>query len=524
MDNYRRQNDGPYARQNDEQSSRPQYDQYSRQNTDQFSSRQNYDQYSSRQNNFPAPMYNESSGSATPRSPGSPDSAIYNEQDRISRAPTPKSNPFSTPHDTSRDQSRSTSSAALHQQGLSQRYFHSRRIKKGEIERPWTKIKDPREKWVTIIPLFGLFIGLGLAGFLVWDGLRSVITHKYCAVYTDDFSEGFNNKVWTKEAEVGGFGNGQFEETTVTDENVYVQNGMLYIKPTLQDKSLINTNNVINLTHAGTCTSQGWFNCVATTNTTNGTIVNPVKSGRVNTKKGAVIKYGRVEVEATLPAGDWLWPAIWMLPVNDTYGVWPQSGEIDIVESRGNNHTYPQGGNNIVSSALHWGPDTANDAWWRTNVKRNALHTTFSKTFHTFGLEWSEKYLFTYIDTRLLQVLYTNFNAPLWQRGNFPLSSSNGTRLVDPWSQTGNDATPFDQDFYLILNVAVGGTNGWFQDGVEGKPWVDQSPTARHDFWNAQSQWYPTWKDNGRMAVKSVKIWQQQGYHGCAGNAVPIVS
>ena len=309
--------------------------------------------------------------------------------------------------------------------------------------------------------------------------------------------------------------NGEFEQTTVTDENVFIQDGALVIKPTLQDATLIDTNNVIDLTKQGICSSDIYTNCVAVTNTTNGTIVPPVKSGRINSKAGATIKYGRVEVTAILPEGDWLWPAIWMLPVKDTYGPWPESGEIDIAESRGNNYTYAQGGNNIVSSALHWGPNAANDAWWRTNVKRNALHTTFSAKANTFGMEWSEKYLFTYINTRLLQVLYSNFNEPLWQRGNFPLSDSNGTSLVDPWSQTGNDATPFDQDFYLILNVAVGGTNGWFEDGKSGKPWVDQSPTAKKDFWNAKNQWMPTWEKNGQMTVSSVKIWQQKGYNGC---------
>ena len=263
------------------------------------------------------------------------------------------------------------------------------------------------------------------------------------------------------------------------------------------------------------CSSDKFSNCVAVTNVTNGTIVNPVKSGRINTKAGATIKYGRVEVTANLPAGDWLWPGIWMLPVKNAYGPWPQSGEIDIAESRGNNYTYEQGGNNIVSSALHWGPNTANDAWWRTNVKRNALHTTFAKKTHTFGLEWSEKYLFTYIDTRLLQVLYTKFDQPLWARGNFPLSDSNGSSLVDPWTQTGNAATPFDEEFYLILNVAVGATNGWFEDGKSGKPWVDASPSAKKEFWDSRDEWLPTWQDAGEMVVHKVKIWQQQGYNGC---------
>ncbi|MCJ1308483.1 hypothetical protein MMC25_002136 [Agyrium rufum] len=447
---------------------------------------------------------------STPLRPSTPDNPY---SDNIT--PLPRTNPFGTPFTSRPGSIRNSSAVDLHQETLRQRYFHSRRVRKGEVERPWLNRKDPREKWVTIIPIIGILVGFGLAGFLVYDGLKTVVNHVYCPVLDEDWSEGFNTKIWTKEAEVGGFGNGQFEETTVTDENVFVQDGMLVIKPTLQDPKLLDTEYVLDLGAMGICTSDIYTNCVTSTNTTNGTIVNPVKSGRINTKAGATIKYGRVEVKAKMPVGDWLWPAIWMLPVNHVYGEWPMSGEIDIMESRGNNYTYAQGGNNIVSSALHWGPNAANDAWWRTNVKRNALHSTFGDKFHTFGLEWSEKYLFTYIDSRLLQILYTNFDEPLWKRGQFPLSDSNGSAIVDPWSQTGNDQTPFDQDFYLILNVAVGGTNGWFQDGASNKPWVDGSPTPRTEFNAAKDTWFPTWEKAGQMQVQSVKMWQQAGYNGC---------
>jgi beta-glucanase (GH16 family) len=200
-------------------------------------------------------------------------------------------------------------------------------------------------------------------------------------------------------------------------------------------------------------------------------------------------------VVATLPAGDWLWPAIWMLPMTDTYGQWPASGEIDIAESRGNNYTYALGGNNIMSSTLHWGPTSTMDAWYRTFAKKIALHTTFAAKPHTFGLEWSEKYIFTYVDERLLEALYVPFSKPLWPQGNFDASTQNGTRVVDPWSQT----------------------NGWWTDGLQGKPWVDDSPTAPRDFWNARDDWYPTWKENGQMRVQSIKVWQQGGYQGCTG-------
>lgn len=108
-----------------------------------------------------------------------------------------------------------------------------------------------------------------------------------------------------------------------------------------------------------------------------------------------------------------------------------------------------------------------------------------------------------------MQVLYTNFQEPLWKRGNFPIASQNGSRYIDPWSQTGHPSTPFDQKFYLILNVAVGGTNGWFEDGKDLKPWVDGSPNAKKDFWDAREEWYSTWENNGDMIVDTVKMWQQ---------------
>lgn len=119
------------------------------------------------------------------------------------RGQTPAQSPFIS---TSELRNGSSSAVSVYQQQKQQKYFHSRRIKKGEIERPWLDKKDPREKWVWIIPLIGMFIGLSLAALLIYDGLRAVINHEYCPVLDEDFSRGFNTEVWTKEAEVGGFG------------------------------------------------------------------------------------------------------------------------------------------------------------------------------------------------------------------------------------------------------------------------------------------------------------------------------
>lgn len=175
------------------------------------------------------------------------------------------------------------------------------------------------------------------------------------------------------------YSNGDFAEATDSDDNVFIKDGFLQIQPTLQDENLINKNNIVDLTKQG-CIGTKWTDCHAVTNITNGTIVPPARSARLITKGGLNIQYGRVEVEAQLPEGDWLWPAIWMMPEDDTYGEWPNSGEIDIMESRGNNHTYKMGGNNVASSALHWGPTQALDAWYKTNNHRDALHTTYTQS------------------------------------------------------------------------------------------------------------------------------------------------
>jgi hypothetical protein len=212
---------------------------------------------------------------------------------------------------------------------------------------------------------------------------------------------------------------------------------------------------------------------------------------------------------AQIPIGDWLWPAIWMLPVTNAYGPWPASGEIDILEARGNNHTYPNGGNDYMSSALHWGPDPAQDRSPDTYWVEHAFHGQWGDQFRLYGLEWTDKYIFTYIDNELLQVGYLNFDIPFWQRSGWASTTPNGTMIIDPWSSTGRPQTPFDQEFYLILNVAVGGCNGYFEDGVGGKPCLDASPTAKKDFWDARDQWYPTWEKSGEMVVSSVKMWQQ---------------
>lgn len=87
-------------------------------------------------------------------------------------------------------------------------------------------------------------------------------------------------------------------------------------------------------------------------------IINPIQSARLTTKKSFSFTYGIVEVRAVMPRGDWIWPAIALLPTQQVYGTWPRSGDIVIAEIRGNdNLTCPTGqmGNSVMESSLDWG-------------------------------------------------------------------------------------------------------------------------------------------------------------------------
>ena len=117
--------------------------------------------------------------------------------------PVPRPNPFNSPI-PSAPTSRAASTTGYQAQRPT--YFHSRRIKKGSIQRPWLDKKDPKEKWVTIIPVIGILLGLAVSGFIIWEGLQTVPQHVYCSILDDNFSGGLSSEVWTKEVEVGGFG------------------------------------------------------------------------------------------------------------------------------------------------------------------------------------------------------------------------------------------------------------------------------------------------------------------------------
>ena len=292
------------------------------------------------------------------------------------------------------------------------RKFVSARLKEGEYdEKPWlTGKEDPnfkRKRWEKLIFWISIGVGIVLGAAICAFEYISVSTGTFCPIWEDNFA-GIDNSAWSFEIQRGGFGTGSFDWTTDDPKNAYTDAEGLHIVPTLTTESTDITpaqlydGYTLNLTTAKTCTSPDYTMCSIYSNKTTGAIINPVRSARMTTKGKKNIQYGKIEVVAKMPKGDWLWPAIWMMPEDSVYGPWPQSGEIDIAESRGNSPDNYTDGRNSIISALHWGPSPETDAFWRSSGKHNIRRTDYSEAFHTYGLEWTEDYLFMYIDSQLL--------------------------------------------------------------------------------------------------------------------------
>ncbi|EPB91375.1 hypothetical protein HMPREF1544_01696 [Mucor circinelloides 1006PhL] len=331
----------------------------------------------------------------------------------------------------------------------------------------------------------------------------------YCLVFEDHFNT-FDLKNWQHEISLSGGGNWEFQYYTNNRSNSFVEDGILYLKPTMTSATIgeeaLKNGGRMNL-YSGApsedCTDNSNYGCERTSGAAaDGNYINPIQSARIRTIDSVTLKYGKVEVRARLPTGDWLWPAIWMLPKYSAYGSWPASGEIDILESKGN-PKYAHGNTSTIMSTLHWGPNTYQNKYMLTTEQLMAKRgSTWADDFHTYGLEWTKEGLRTYVDDDT--ILQVDFDKTSWQRGEFTKPTMN------PW-KGGDISAPFDQEFYLIMNLAVGGVNGYWPED-ESKPWQNDDPHAPNAFYNAKKKWLPTWgKGNKRaMAIDWVKMWSTE--------------
>lgn len=143
-----------------------------------------------------------------------------------------------------------------------------------------------------------------------------------------------------------------------------------------------------------------------------------------------------------------------MLPNNDTYGPWPRSGEIGIINARGNDASYSNLGNDYMHSALHWGPFKEFDSYFRTWGIRRDRRNGYTKQFKKYALEWNDKYLTTYIDNKVQTILDVKFDEALWEKGDYPAFWQKGEetiRMENPWYTSDNINAPFDQGGYMRI-------------------------------------------------------------------------
>ncbi len=161
----------------------------------------------------------------------------------------------------------------------------------------------------------------------------------------------------------------------------------------------------------------------------------PFTSARLTTKGKAAWQYGRIDVRAKLPQGQGTWPAIWMMPEENSYGSWAASGEIDILEAVNLGvpcGSCPGGIENTILGTLHFGGQWPDNELASTEI---ALPGSIDE-FHTYSVIWEEGRIIWLVDGKPFAV-----------------------KLADQWSTTGSTAAaaPFDRPFYLILNLAIGG-------------------------------------------------------------------
>lgn len=144
-------------------------------------------------------------------------------------------------------------------------------------------------------------------------------------------------------------------------------------------------------------------------------------SARITTKGLRQFRYGKIEARIKLPVGQGIWPAFWMLGANIDQVGWPQTGEIDIMEYRGQEP-------NVVLGSLHGPGYSAGNALTRRYTLEGGQ---FNANFHVFAVIWTADEINWYVDGELYQTLKPDFAPGEW--------------VFD------------DHPFYLILNVAVGG-------------------------------------------------------------------
>ena len=207
------------------------------------------------------------------------------------------------------------------------------------------------------------------------------------------------------------------------------------------------------------------------------------------------------------------------LPGGGIYGDWPKSGEIDVFEIRGNEQLVcgeNELGRSRSGSTLHWGMDQSTNRWPMTHAdhvtkKGQNDHAT---SYHKYVLEWKKSGVRFLVDDEVL------LDRPVPENGFFDLGKF-PEKYHNIW-ENGTKMAPFDQEFYLIINISIGGF--FFPDDCDNiwgeKPWkareIAEGTAARSFFFggsenspNSRKDFMRSWTDP-TLRVKEVKIFQYE--------------
>ncbi|KAG8233977.1 hypothetical protein J437_LFUL014496, partial [Ladona fulva] len=270
----------------------------------------------------------------------------------------------------------------------------------------------------------------------------------------------------------------------------YVRNGVLYIQPTLTAAEFGE-----DFLYGGVLQYPG-CNVKPCSSVAGEDIVTPIQSARIRTLGSFGFRYGRVEVRARMPRGDWIWPGKLFSTASQFCNPRPTTNKGVLIVLQ---YSIP----NIPPLQSHFYGNGSNSGA-SLNQSLEDVKGDYGDGFHIFEMIWTDQKIEFYVDrTRL-----GGINAPeggFWKLGGF--DENPGGKNI--W-ENGGPMAPFDRQFFFVLNVAVGGR--FFPDGMKNypypKPWNWTSTHPMMDFWERRNWWLPTWDPiESSMWVDYIRVY-----------------
>nr|XP_023017871.1 beta-1,3-glucan-binding protein-like [Leptinotarsa decemlineata] len=321
-----------------------------------------------------------------------------------------------------------------------------------------------------------------------FNGGKSTCKNKL--IFNDAFTTEVRKKFWTVQQRFAGAPDYEFVIYANRSETLFIRNRILRIKPELTDDVFGPESVYKSYDFGENCTAiPGSQDCQIRPDA--GFILPPVISSQINTRGKFSFKYGKIEIRAKLPQGDWIYPELYLNSVNEEYGSGYDSGQIRVAFTEGN-----EGSDNVLRGGVILGSSTSARSFGMNSIEKSKR---WSNEFHRFAVTWKPDNIVLSVDGKVYGSIYppTGGFSSLGQE----LSNKNSER----W-KTGSVLAPFDKEMFITLGVGVGGFN--IEDRTDGsKPWKNGERLSMKKFYKAAPNWKTTWNDNSLMSIDHVKVW-----------------